>query len=166
MDSGLVTRPSPFPHAATLVRLADAITARGLTIFATIDHAQAAGAVGLEMNAATLLIFGSPKGGTPLMRLAPTLAIDLPLKALVWADDTGATWLTYNAPAWMARRHGLGASSPLAGGVVDDPAHRGPDLATSGDADLEFGPEADPAIRGIVRALAEIAQAALFDAAP
>jgi hypothetical protein len=78
-----------------------------MALFASIDHAQAAKEAGLEMNPAYLLIFGSPQAGTPLMQRAPTMAIDLPLKALVWEDKDGKAWLSYNDPRWVAQRHGL-----------------------------------------------------------
>jgi uncharacterized protein (DUF302 family) len=108
MRDGLVTLASPFGAAETSVRLEAAVRSQGLSVFATIDHAQAARDAGLEMKAASLVIFGSPRSGTPLMRRAPTMAIDLPLKALIWEDEDGGTWLSYNDPAWLARRHGLG----------------------------------------------------------
>jgi uncharacterized protein (DUF302 family) len=88
-------------------RLEHAITAAGMKIFARIDQAAEARAVGLAMRPAVLLLFGSPKAGTPLMVARPTVAIDLPLKALVWQDDAGAAWLTYNTPALLEERHGL-----------------------------------------------------------
>jgi uncharacterized protein (DUF302 family) len=108
MRDGLVTLASPFGSAETFVRLEAAVRGQGLAVFATIDHAQAARDAGLNMKAASLLIFGSPRAGTPLMQRAPTLAIDLPLKALIWEDEDGATWLSYNDPAWLAQRHRLG----------------------------------------------------------
>jgi uncharacterized protein (DUF302 family) len=107
MKDGLFTLPSSFGAAETLDRLLAAVRSRGLVLFATIDHAEAAQAAGLRMNPASLVIFGSPRAGTPLMRQAPTLAIDLPLKALIWEDDEGRAWLSYNDPAWLAQRHGL-----------------------------------------------------------
>jgi uncharacterized protein (DUF302 family) len=81
------------------------ITAKGLTVFARIDHSGEAAKVGLEMQPTELLIFGSPKSGTPLMIAAPTLAIDLPLKALVWQDVDGVVWLSYNSPEYLQQRH-------------------------------------------------------------
>ena len=83
------------------------IAGAGMKVFARIDQAEEARAVGLAMRPAVLLLFGSPKTGTPLMVVRPTVAIDLPLKALVWQDDAGATWLTYNTPALLEERHGL-----------------------------------------------------------
>jgi uncharacterized protein (DUF302 family) len=86
-------------------RLKAAVTARGMTIFAQIDHADAAKEVGMTLAPTEVLIFGSPKAGTPLMQASQT--IDLPLKALVWQDSAGKTWLGYNDPKWLARRHGV-----------------------------------------------------------
>jgi uncharacterized protein (DUF302 family) len=96
--------------AESVARLEHAITRAGMKIFARIDQAQEARAVGLEMRPAVLLLFGNPISGTPLMVARPTVAIDLPLKALVWEDDAGATWLTYNTPALLEERHGLDRS--------------------------------------------------------
>ena len=82
--------------------------AKGLTVFARIDHAAGAAAVGLPLRPTELLIFGNAKGGTPLMQSIQSIGIDLPLKALVWQDASGGTWLSYNDPSWLAKRHGLG----------------------------------------------------------
>ena len=87
-------------------RLAAAVTDRGMTVLARIDHAAAAAKAGMELRPTEVLIFGNPKAGTPLMQVAQTMGIDLPLKALVWQDDNGKTWLAYNDPKWLARRHG------------------------------------------------------------
>ncbi len=97
-------------HSETLARIERAITGAGMKIFARIDQAEEARAVGLAMRPATVLLFGNPRGGTPLMVARPTVAIDLPLKALVWNDDTGQTWLTYNTPALLEQRHALDPS--------------------------------------------------------
>jgi uncharacterized protein (DUF302 family) len=111
------------PVPEVVARLERAITGAGMKIFARVDHAGEAHAVGLEMRPTVLLVFGSPKGGTALMVARPTVAIDLPLKALVWEDDAGSTWLTYNTPALLEVRHGLdpSLSSRLApvGGVLE-----------------------------------------------
>jgi uncharacterized protein (DUF302 family) len=88
-------------------RLEAAVKAKGMTLFARIDHAAGAAAVGLSLRPTELLIFGNAKGGTPLMQSNQTVGIDLPLKALVWEDASGATWLSYNDPSWLAKRHGL-----------------------------------------------------------
>ena len=114
MTDGLVTLPSNYPVADTIDRLRDAATAAGLQVFARVDHAAGAREVGLELRPTELLIFGSARGGTPLMQDRQTAGIDLPLKALAWADEDGQTWLSYNDPAWIAGRHGLGESSAAA----------------------------------------------------
>jgi uncharacterized protein (DUF302 family) len=109
---GLITLPSNFGPKDTMDRLEAEVTAKGMTAFARIDHAAGAAQAGLPLRPTELLIFGSAKGGTPLMQLDQALGIDLPLKALVWEDDTGKTWLSYNDPAWIAKvRHGLGADA-------------------------------------------------------
>jgi uncharacterized protein (DUF302 family) len=105
---GLVSIPSSFDPKETMDRLEAALRASGVTIFARIDHAAGAAAVGEDLRPTELLIFGNPKGGTPLMRAEQTIGIDLPLKALVWRDVAGKTWLSYNEPGWLAKRHGLG----------------------------------------------------------
>ena len=81
--------------------------AKGLVVFAQIDHAAAAADVGLSLRPTELLVFGNAKGGTPLMQAVQTIGVDLPLKALVWQDASGVTWLSYNDPGWLAKRHGL-----------------------------------------------------------
>lgn len=105
---GLIARSSDFGPAETMDRLAGAVTARGMAVLARIDHAAAAAKVGMELRPTAVLIFGNPRAGTPLMQAAQTVGIDLPLKALVWQDEGGRTWLAHNDPAWLARRHGAG----------------------------------------------------------
>jgi uncharacterized protein (DUF302 family) len=107
---GLITRRSSFAPEETMKRLEAEVSAKGLTVFAHVDHAAGAAAVGLKLRPTDLLIFGNAKGGTPLMQAVQSIGIDLPLKALVWQDEAGLTWLSYNDPAWLARRHGLDAS--------------------------------------------------------
>ena len=102
---GITHLPSPYSVADTLKRLESVIASKGLTIFARIDHSGEAAKVGLTMQPTELLLFGSPKSGTPLMVASPTLAIDLPLKALVWQDVEGAVWLSYNSPEYLQQRH-------------------------------------------------------------
>ena len=109
MVEGLVTRPSQDGPAETFRRLEAAIVARGMTIFAHIDHAAGAKEAGLELRATDVVIFGLAKAGTPLMAASQTIGIDLPLKMLVWQDAAGQTFVAYNDPIWLARRHGLGA---------------------------------------------------------
>jgi len=104
---GLITMPSAFGPAETVSRLETEVKARGMTIFAHVDHAAGAAAAGMALRPTDLLVFGAAKGGTPLMEMAQTIGIDLPLKALVWQDAAGATWLSYNDPDWLAERHGL-----------------------------------------------------------
>jgi uncharacterized protein (DUF302 family) len=108
---GLVTLPSLHDFVTTLGRLTAALEAKGLAIFARIDHAAGAASVGLALPPTTLLVFGNPAGGTPLMQAAQTAGIDLPLKALVWQDADGAVRVTYNDPAWIAARHRLGGAA-------------------------------------------------------
>jgi uncharacterized protein (DUF302 family) len=113
-SNGLITVASRFSVSETLDRLTAAITSAGLLVFARINHAKNAEEVGLELRPTELLIFGHPKGGTPLMQDKQTAGIDLPVKALVWEDEEGTVWLTYNEAAWLATRHELGASSKKA----------------------------------------------------
>lgn len=109
---GLVAVKSAHPPKATLDRFEATAKERGLTVFARIDHAAGAQRVGKTLRPTELLIFGSPQGGTPLMECAQSAGIDLPLKALVWEDAQGQSWLGYNDPAWLAQRHGA-ASCPV-----------------------------------------------------
>ncbi len=104
---GLITIPSAFGPAETMRRLEAEVKAKGMTIFAHVDHAAGAAAAGMPLRPTDLLIFGAARGGTPLMEMAQTIGIDLPLKALIWQDAAGATWLSYNDPDWLAERHGL-----------------------------------------------------------
>src|SRR5215470_1676831 len=105
---GLVTVRSNHDPKETMSRLEAEVKAKGLTVFAHVDHAAGAAEVGLPLRATDLLIFGNAKGGTPLMQLDQTMGIDLPLKILIWQDQAGATWLSYNDPGWLMERHGLG----------------------------------------------------------
>jgi len=109
--NGLVTVPSVFGTKETVQRLEAAIKARGMSVFAHIDHAAAAAAAGLALRPTELLIFGGAKTGTPLMQANQAIGIDLPLKALVYQDADGKVWLAYNDPHWLAKRHGFGAES-------------------------------------------------------
>ena len=108
---GLITIPSSFSAQETADRLESEITARGMTVFARVDHAAGAAQVGMTLRPTELLIFGNAKGGTPLMQSDQAVGIDLPLKALIWEDADGKTWLSYNDPEWIAQRHGLGADA-------------------------------------------------------
>jgi uncharacterized protein (DUF302 family) len=113
-DQGLITIPSSYSAGETIDRLEQAATAAGLRIFARIDHAAGAAEVGMELRPTELLIFGHPRGGTPLMQARQTAGIDLPVKALAWEDEAGMVWLTYNNAGWLAARHQLGATSERA----------------------------------------------------
>ena len=104
---GIISRPSSRSVPQTLDRLEEVLRAKGITIFARIDHSGEAEKVGLKMPPTQLLIFGSPKTGTPVMLAAPTAAIDLPLKALAWQDGDGKVWLSYTDPEYLRRRFGL-----------------------------------------------------------
>jgi uncharacterized protein (DUF302 family) len=102
----------------TMNRLEEAVKARGMTVFARIDHAAGGSAVGMPLNPTEVLIFGNARGGTPLMQSVPTIGIDLPLKALVWQDASGETWLSFNDPAWLAQRHGLSGAETAVGNLT------------------------------------------------
>jgi uncharacterized protein (DUF302 family) len=104
---GLITQQSQFGPEETMRRLEAEVEAKGLTVFARVDHALGAEAAGLPLRPTDLLIFGNARGGTPLMQAGQTIGIDLPLKALVWQDEAGVIWLSYNDPAYLALRHGL-----------------------------------------------------------
>ncbi|HTT03650.1 MAG TPA: DUF302 domain-containing protein [Steroidobacteraceae bacterium] len=117
--SGIVTRRSRYAFDETLQRLRSAIEARGATVFAVVDHAGEAARVGLTMAPTTVLIFGSPKAGTPLMLAAPSLAIDLPLKILVSEEAGGAVWMSSNGAEYLAARHGLASAQSKALAVAD-----------------------------------------------
>jgi uncharacterized protein (DUF302 family) len=105
--NGLKTISSAFGAAETLARLEAQVTGLGMTVFARIDHSAAAAEVGLALRPTVLLIFGNARAGTPLMQEAQTAGIDLPLKALVWQDASGGTWLSYNDPDWVIARHAI-----------------------------------------------------------
>lgn len=108
---GLVTLHSRFDPTETTNRLEAELEARELTIFARVDHAAGAVSVGMALRPTELIVFGNARGGTPLMEAAQTIGIDLPLKVLVWQDAAGDTWLSYNDPGWLAKRHGVGEPS-------------------------------------------------------
>ena len=109
-EGDLETVRSSFSVIETVARIERAVTSAGMKVFARIDQAAEARGAGLEMRPAVVILFGSPKAGTPLMVARPTVAIDLPLTALVWEDDGGATWLTFNTPELLTRRHKLDPS--------------------------------------------------------
>ncbi|AJA61021.1 uncharacterized protein (DUF302 family) [Bradyrhizobium japonicum] len=120
---GLITIKSSFGPQDTMTRLETEVKAKGFTVFAHVDHAAGAAAVGMNLRPTDLLIFGNAKGGTPLMQQAQTIGIDLPLKALVWQDEQGATWLSYNDPAYLAGRHGVGEPAGTAIGAMTAALH-------------------------------------------
>jgi uncharacterized protein (DUF302 family) len=105
--NGLSRVASPYAVDETVKRLESILAQRGVQVFALIDHSGEAEKAGMKMRPTKLVIFGNPKVGTPLMVAAPTLAIDLPLKALVWEDEGGKVWVTYNSPEYLQQRHGV-----------------------------------------------------------
>src|SRR5215469_11646034 len=114
---GVISKPSPFSVENTLARLRASIEGHHLRIFAQIDHSEEAKHTGLSMQEAHVLIFGSPQAGTPLMIVSPLLALDLPLKALVWQDQAGEVWVSYQSTAYLAERYTIPAdlTSNIAG---------------------------------------------------
>ena len=116
---GLTTVSSRFGPKETMDRLEAEIRSKGLTIFAQIDHAAGAAEVGLTLRPTNLIIFGNARGGTPLMQAAQTVGIDLPLKAVVWEDAAGKTWISYNEPNWIAQRHGLADEQAVVNKMAD-----------------------------------------------
>jgi len=106
-DNGMTHLRSPHSVPETLKRLESLLQAKNLTVFARVDHSGEAEKVGLTMSPTQLIVFGSPQAGTPLMVASPTLAIDLPLKALAWEDADGQVWLSYNSPDYLQQRHNI-----------------------------------------------------------
>jgi len=115
---GLTTIRSSYGPKDTMNRLEAEVQAKGMTVFARVDHAAGAMAVGLSLRPTEVLIFGNAKAGTPLLQSVQTIGIDLPLKALVWQDTSGNTWLSYNDPAWLAQRHGLSGETEAAVSIM------------------------------------------------
>jgi uncharacterized protein (DUF302 family) len=105
---GLITMKSSNGPEETMNKFESDVRAKGMTVFANIDHGAEAAKVGLSLRPTKLLIFGNAKTGTPLMQSVQAIGIDLPLKALVWQDASSSTWLSYNDPGWLAKRHGTG----------------------------------------------------------
>ncbi len=120
-DNGMQHLSSPYTVVETLQRIESLLQEKGLTIFCRVDHSGEAEKVGLKMHPTQVRLFGSPKGGTPVMVASPTVAIDLPLKALVWEDAGGKVWVSYNSPEYLQHRHNIpadlvkniGAAGPL-----------------------------------------------------
>src|ERR1700678_3321889 len=104
---GLTTIQSSFGPKETMDRLEKDIAAHGMQVFARINHAALATQAGLTLRPTEVILFGNPRGGTPLMQANQTIGIDLPLKALVWQDAAGKNWVSYNEPEWLAKRHGV-----------------------------------------------------------
>jgi uncharacterized protein (DUF302 family) len=129
---GLTTIQSSYGPKDTMNRLEAEVQAKGMTVFARIDHAAGASGAGLSLRPTEVLIFGNARAGTPLMQSAQTIGIDLPLKALVWQDASGTTWLSYNDPAWLAGRHGLSGETAAAVGVMTAALNAATKVATTG----------------------------------
>jgi uncharacterized protein (DUF302 family) len=108
-DNGLIHLSSSYSVAETAKRLEESLLAHGVTMFCRVDHSGEAEKVGLHMPPTQLLLFGSPRAGTPLMLASPTVAVDLPLKALIWQDADGKVWLSYNSPEYLQQRHRIPA---------------------------------------------------------
>src|SRR5579863_9079901 len=106
-DNGRIHLNSPYSVSETLKRVESLLQEKGVTIFCRIDHSGEAEKAGMKMHPTQLLVFGSPKGGTPVMLASPTIAIDLPLKALIWEDAGGKVWVSYNSPKYLQKRHGV-----------------------------------------------------------
>jgi uncharacterized protein (DUF302 family) len=106
-DNGIIDQPSSHSVEQTVEKLKNILQSKGVTLFALVDHSGEAEKAGMKMPPTKLLIFGSPKAGTPLMLAAPSVAIDLPLKILVWQDGEGKVWISYNSPQYLRDRHSL-----------------------------------------------------------
>jgi uncharacterized protein (DUF302 family) len=106
-NKGIIDKPSYHSVEQTVENLKNILKSKGVTLFALVDHSGEAEKVGMKMRPTKLLIIGSPKAGTPLMLAAPSSAIDLPLKILVWEDSQGKVWVSYNSPEYLKERHGL-----------------------------------------------------------
>jgi uncharacterized protein (DUF302 family) len=105
--NGIVDKLSHHSVVDTVEKLKGILLSKGVMVFAIVDHSGEAEKVGMKMRPTKLLIFGSPKAGTPLMQAAPSVAIDLPLKILVWEDEQGEVWVSFNSPAYLQQRHGI-----------------------------------------------------------
>jgi uncharacterized protein (DUF302 family) len=116
---GLTTIPSHFGPKETMDRLENEVRSNGMDVFARIDHAAGAAKVGLTLPPTKLIIFGDARGGTPLMQSVQTIGIDLPLKALVWEDAAGKTWISYNEPKWIVQRHDVANAQPIVTKMAD-----------------------------------------------
>jgi len=112
-DNGLISIKSPYHVKKTVDRFENALNEKGMTVFIRINHAESARKVGKNLRPTELVIFGNPKVGTPLMQCDQSVAIDLPQKALIWQDEAGQVWLTYNDPNYLANRHNLAGCDEL-----------------------------------------------------
>ena len=119
MSSGIIDTPSNHSVDETVEKLKGILQAKGITLFALVDHSGEAEKVGMKMPPTKLLIFGNPKAGTPVMLTAPSSAIDLPLKILIWEDAGRKVWVTYNSPVYLQERHSLPAELLQNIGVVE-----------------------------------------------
>ena len=104
-ENGIISKPTNHTVDETVEKIKTLLQAKGVKLFAVVDHSGEAEAIGITMPPTKLLIFGNPKGGTPLMLAAPTVAIDLPLKLLVWQDAAGSRWISYNSSQYLKERH-------------------------------------------------------------
>ena len=104
---GIIDKPSNHSVEQTVEKLKNILQSKGVALFALVDHSGEAAKFGMKMRPTKLLVFGSPKAGTPLMQAAPSSAIDLPLKILIWEDEQGKVWVSYNSPEYLRQRHGL-----------------------------------------------------------
>jgi uncharacterized protein (DUF302 family) len=116
---GILNLPTQSSVDETISRLQSMLQEKGVQIFALIDHSGEAKRAGIDMRPTKLLIFGNPKAGTPLMLASPSIAIDLPLKLLVWEDASGQVWISYNTPEYLQKRHGLPQNLAAALGAVE-----------------------------------------------
>jgi len=106
-DNGIISIKSSHDVKITADRLEKDLTAKGMTVFIRINHAEGAQKVGKRLRPTEVIVFGNPKVGTPLMQCGQSVAIDLPQKALIWEDEAGQVWLSYNDPKYLAKRHGI-----------------------------------------------------------
>jgi uncharacterized protein (DUF302 family) len=131
LPDGMTATRSGFGPKETMDRLQEAVTAHGMEVLARIDHAAAAARTGMTLRPTEVILFGNPRAGTPLMQAAQTLGIDLPLKALVWQDVQGDTWVGTNDPAWLAQRHGAATGAERILGAMTDALAKVTKAATS-----------------------------------
>ncbi len=118
-DNGLIRRASPYPVSETIDRLESVLRSKGIKIFLRIDHSDEAKKAGLTLRPMQLLIFGTPKSGTPLMQAAPSIGLDLPMKVLVWQDAQAHVWISWNDPEYVVQRHGLERADAKNINVID-----------------------------------------------